>query len=183
MAEANKISLEIYQLIVQSITSSNQLDDMADKLTQLLVGALGIKGAAIYILDPVREELELLSSTGLSIEYTNKGPILVDKSIKIGSNREPVIVEDTASSDMLQYPEKALQEGVRAIVSYPIIVRDNIIGSLRLYHSETWRISEDDIRFVEVLAQTTGLALLCFRLALAVHNVKDTVDDIHAIWL
>lgn len=183
MAEANKISLEIYQLIVQSITSSNHLDDMADKLTQLLVGALGIKGAAIYILDPVREELELLSSTGLSVDYTNKGPILVDKSIKIGSNREPVIVEDTASSDRLQYPEKAQLEGVRAIVSYPIILRDNIIGSLRLYHSETWRISEDDIRFVEVLARTTGLALLCFRLAVAVHNVKDTVDDIHAIWL
>lgn len=183
MAEANKISLEIYQLIVQSITASHHLDDMADKLTQLLVGALGIKGAAIYILDPVREELELLASTGLSIDYTNKGPILVDKSIKIGSNRKPVIIQDTTSSDLLQYPEKAQQEGVKAIVSYPIIVRDNIIGSLRLYHSETWPISEDDIRFVEVLAQTTGLALLCFRLAIAVHNVKDTVDDIHDIWL
>lgn len=183
MAQANKITLEIYQLIVQSITSSNHLDDMADKLTQLLVGALGIKGAAIYILDPIQEELELLASTGLSFDYINKGPILVDRSIKIGSNREPVIIQDTASSDLLQYPEKAQQEGVRAIVSYPITVRNNIIGSLRLYHSETWPISEDDIRFVAVLAQTAGLALLCFRLANAVHHVKDTMDDIHAVWL
>lgn len=183
MDQVNKISLEIYQLIVQTITSSNHLDDMADKLTQFLVGALGIKGASIFILDPVREELELLASTGLSIEYINKGPVLVDKSIKIGANREPVIIQDTTSSDLLQYPEKAQQEGIRAIVSYPIIVRDNIIGSLRLYHSEPWDISKDDIGFVEVLAQTTGLALLCFRLANAVTNVKETVDDIHSIWL
>jgi GAF domain-containing protein len=183
MTQANKISLEIYQLIVQTITSSNHLDEMADKLTQFLVGALGIKGAAMFILDPVREELELLASTGLSIDYVNKGPILVDKSIKIGSNREPVIIRDTASSDRLQYPEKARQEGVKAIVSYPIVVRNNLIGSLRLYHSEPWHISDDDIRFVEVLARTTGLALLCFRLTNVVTNVKETVEDVHSIWL
>lgn len=183
MDQENKISLEIYQLIIQTITSSNHLDEMADKLTQLLVGTLGIKGATIFILDPVQEELELLASTGLSIAYINKGPILIDKSIKFGANRETVIIPDTTASDQLQYPEKARQEGIRAIISNPIIVRGNIIGSLRLYHSEPWHISKDDISFMEVLAQTTGLALLCFRLANAVTNVKETVDDIHAIWL
>jgi GAF domain-containing protein len=183
MAKANKINLEIYQLFVQTISTSNLLDEMADKLTQLLVGSLGIKGASLFILNPELEELELLASSGLSIDYVQKGPVLVDRSIKVGSNREPVIIQDTETSDKLQYPEKAKQEGVRAIVAYPIIVRGKIIGSLRLYHSEKWQLTDEDIRFVEALSQTIGLALLCFRLASVVSDVKETVNDIHPVWL
>jgi GAF domain-containing protein len=183
MTQENKISLEIYQLLVQTISSANHLDEMADRLTQLLAGSLGIKGASIFILNPELEALELVSSAGLSLDYINKGPILVDRSIRFGSNREPVIIADATTSDRLQYPEKARQEGVRAIVSYPIVVREKLIGSLRLYDSEEWRISEDDVRLVEALSQTVGLALLCFRLASAVGNVKETVNDIHPIWL
>jgi GAF domain-containing protein len=183
MAQENKITLEIYQILVQTITSANHLDEMADRLTQLLAGSLGIKGASIFILNPEQEALELVSSAGLSLDYISKGPILVDRSISFGSNREPVIIADTATSDRLQYPEKAQQEGVRAIVSYPIVVREKLIGSLRLYHSERWQISDDDVRFVEALSQTVGLALLCYRLASAVGNIKETVGDIHPIWL
>lgn len=183
MAKASKINLEIYRLFVQTISTSNLLDEMADKLTQLLVGSLGIKGASLFILNPELEELELLASSGLSIDYVQKGPVLVDRSIKIGSNREPVIIQDTETSDKLQYPEKAKQEGVRAIVAYPIIVRGKIIGSLRLYHSEQWQLTDEDIRFVEALSQTIGLALLCFRLANVVSDVKETVNDIHPVWL
>ncbi len=183
MAQTNKITLEVYQLIIQTISSSGHIDEMANRLTQLLVGALGIKGASLFILNPELEALELLASAGLSIDYINKGPILVDRSIKFGPNREPVIIEDTAASDQLQYPEKAVQEGIRAIVSYPVVVRGKIIGSLRLYDAERWQISQEDIQYVESLAQTIGLALLCFRLANALDTVKDTVNDIHPVWL
>jgi GAF domain-containing protein len=183
MTEENKINLELFQLLVQTISKANHLEEMADQLTQLLTGSMGIKGASIFILNPELEALELVSSAGLSLDYINKGPLLVDKSIKIGSNREPVVIPDTATSDRLQYPEKAKQEGVRAIVSYPIMVREKLIGSLRLYHSEPWQISDDDIRFVEILSQAVGLALLCYRLASAVGSVKDTINDIHPIWL
>lgn len=183
MTQENKISLELYQLFVETIASAGHLDEMADRLTQLLTGSLGIKGASIFILNPELDALELVSSAGLSLDYIHKGPILVDKSIRIGSNREPVIIPDTTASDRLQYPEKATQEGVRAIVSYPIVIRGKLIGSLRLYHSEKWAVSTDDVRFVEALSQTVGLALLCFRLASAVGSIKETVSDIHPIWL
>jgi signal transduction protein with GAF and PtsI domain len=183
MADQNKIDLEIYKLFVKTISEANHIEEMSTRLTQILVGALGIKGASLFILDPEREELELLSSAGLSMEYVNKGPIFVDKSIKVGPNREPVIIMDTQASDQIQYPEKAKDEGVRSIVSYPITMRKKIIGSLRLYHSEQWEISKEDLDFVEALAQTTGLALMYFRVANAVGSVKEVVSDIHSVWL
>ena len=91
MAVQSKIDLEIFQVVFEVITKSENADTMANQLTQVLVGALGIKGATIFVLNPELEELEILASSGLSINYVNKGPILVDKSIKLSSNREPVI--------------------------------------------------------------------------------------------
>jgi GAF domain-containing protein len=183
MTEQNSINLDIYRLLIQTISDASDLDIMAQTLTQILVGALGIKGAALYILDPVREELELLASAGLSIDYVNKGPILVDKSIKIASNREPVIVSDTANSDKLQYPEKAAEEGVRAIISHPIVMRGKLIGSLRLYNSRQWEPTEEEMVYVEMLSQNLGVTLMYFRVANAVASVKETINDIHPVWL
>ena len=181
--EQNQINLEIYKLLVKTISEAGDLDTMAHQLTQIMVGALGIKGAALYILDPEKEALELLASAGLSINYVNKGPILVDKSIKFESNRNPVIISDTHASDKLQYPEKAREEGVRAIISHPIAMRGKIIGSLRLYHFQQWELSPEEIVYVEILTRTLALALMYFRVANAVLNVKDTVNDIHSVWL
>jgi GAF domain-containing protein len=183
MTEQNSINLEIYKLLVQTISEASDLEIMSNTLTQILVGALGIKGAALYILDPAREELELLASAGLSVDYVNKGPILVDKSIKVAHNREPVVISDTAASDKLQYPEKAAEEGVRAIISHPIVMRGKIIGSLRLYHSKQWEPSVDEMVLVEMLSQNLGVALMYFRVANAVRTVKETINDIHPVWL
>ena len=183
MTEQIRVNLEIYKLLVQTISEAHDLEVMATRLTQIMVGALGIKGAALYILNPDREELELLASAGLSISYVNKGPILVDKSIKIESNRKPVIINDTQSSNKLQYPDKAKEEGVRAIVSHPIVMRGKIIGSLRLYHSQPWELSQEELAFVETLSQNLGVALMYFRVANAILNVKETVNDIHSVWL
>jgi GAF domain-containing protein len=183
MTDQNTINLEIYKLLVQTISEAGDIEVMANSLTQILVGALGIKGAALYILDPAREELELLASAGLSVEYVNKGPILVDKSIKIASNREPVIISDTTTSEKLQYPEKAAEEGVRAIISHPVVMRGKLIGSLRLYNSRQWEPSGDELAYVEMLSQNLGVALMYFRVAHAVASVKETVNDIHPVWL
>ena len=169
--------------IGEVITKSENANTMANQLTQVLVGALGIKGATIFVLNPELEELEILASSGLSINYVNKGPVLVDKSIKLPSNREPVIISDVTTSDRLQYPEKAKEEEIRAIVSLPITLRGKIVGALRLYHSEVWDITERDVEHLQVVAQNIGIALMYFRLANAVLSVKETVNEVHSVWL
>ena len=70
-----------------------------------------------------------------------------------------------------------------AIVSLPITQRGKIVGALRLYHSEVWNIAETDIDYLQVVAQIIGIALMYFRLANALQAVKETVNDIHSVWL
>jgi signal transduction protein with GAF and PtsI domain len=178
-----KIDLTRYKLIVELVFDAKNPSFMGSQVAHLLVSTMGVKGASILVVNPGTESLEILATEGLSIEYVNKGPILVDKSIKLASNLKPVIITDTKGSDLLQYPEKAEKEGIRSIISLPINLRGKIIGALRLYHSEPWEISEQELSYLRLLTLDLGMALRYFRLSAVVDSVKDLLDEIHPIWL
>ncbi len=76
------------------------------------------------------EELELLAPFGLSTNYLSKGPLKADKSLRWTLRGEPVIIPDISRSDRLQYPEAAVQEGVAATVSTPILFLQEGIGQV-----------------------------------------------------
>jgi len=183
MVAEDRINMDIYKVVTRAIAASDNLEDMATQLTQLLVGALGIKGSTIFVLNPDTEELEALASFGLSINYMNKGPILVKKSLDHQLRGEPIVIRDVTKSDRLQYPEDAQKEGISAIVSLPISLHGKLIGVLRLYHYERWEVSERDLDSLMIFTENIGLALMYTRLLQALKFVKETVDEVHPIWL
>jgi transcriptional regulator with GAF, ATPase, and Fis domain len=183
MVAEDRINMDIYKVITRAIAASDNLEDMATQLTQLLVGALGIKGSTIFVLNPGTEELEALASFGLSINYMNKGPILVKKSLDHQLRGEPIVIRDVTTSDRLQYPKDAQKEGISAIVSLPISLHGKLIGVLRLYDYEQWDVSERDLDSLMVFTENIGLALMYTRLLQALKSVKETVSEVHPIWL
>jgi len=183
MVAEDRINMDIYKVVTRAIAASENLEDMATQLTQLLVGALGIKGSTIFVLNPATEELEALASFGLSISYMNKGPVLVKKSLDHQLIGEAIVIRDVTKTDRLQYPEDAQKEGVNAIVSLPIRLHGKLIGVLRLYHFEQWDVSERDLDSLMILSENIGLALMYTRLLQALKSIKETVDEVHPIWL
>ena len=57
------------------------------------------------------------------------------------------------------YPPEARQEGIASIVSLPIVLRERVIGVLRLYTAVPCRFEQDDIDFLAALAMQSGLAI------------------------
>lgn len=183
MGIEDKIDIDILKVVSRAIAESNNLVVMSNHLTQLLVGALGIKGSAIFVLNPETKELEALASFGLSIDYMNKGPVLADKSIGSVLSKEPVVIKDVANTERLQYPENAKKEGIGAIASIPIMLYGELIGALRLYHYEAWDISEQDIDSLLLLGEIIGLAMIYTRSLNVIQSIKGAIDEIHPIWL
>jgi transcriptional regulator with GAF, ATPase, and Fis domain len=183
MSAKDKIDIEIFKVVTGAIAQSDNLSTMTTHMSQLLVSALDIKGAAIFVLNPDTEELEVLASSGLSIEYLNKGPLLVSRSLGWPSKKEPAVISDISKTDRLQYPEEAKKEGIVAIVSLPVRFYGKVIGALRLYHGEAWEVSERDLESLNTLAEIIGMAMTYTRLLNALQSVKYTVDDVHGIWL
>ena len=178
MSSQDRIDIDIFKVISRSIAESNNLQDMCDHLTQLLVMAMEIKGATLFVLNPDSGELEILSSIGLSLNYLNKGPILIDQSIDSQLRGEPIVIGDVTASDRLQYPEDARREGIGAIVSVPVQIRGRIIGRLRLYHYEPWQISERDLDSLQLLAEIIAVAMEYTRMSNILRFIKSQVDEV-----
>ena len=183
MQTEDRINIDIFKAVTRAIAESHHMEIMANHLAQLLVGAMEIKGSTIFAINVVTKELEVLGSFGLSLQYMNKGPIHISRSIKSAEKHKAVVVRDVKNSDMLQYSSDAIKEGIGAIVSVPIHFSGRVIGVLRLYHHEQWDISDRDLDSLFVLAEIIGLAMMYARMNNVINDVRDTVSDVHEAWL
>jgi len=183
MSAEERIDIDLFKVVFRAMAHSDNLEIMANRLTQLLVAALEIKGCTIFILNPESNELEDLASFGLSIGYLEKGPVLSGKSIADTFKGKPIVISDVSHTDRLQYPQNAKAEGIGAIVSVPITLYGRVIGALRLYHNKVWDISDRDVDSLMVLAENIGLAMTYTRVLNALKTIRYTVDDIHSVWL
>jgi transcriptional regulator with GAF, ATPase, and Fis domain len=174
MATENRINIDIFKSVTRAIAHSEDLDIMANHLAQLLTAGLDIKGCAIFVLNGVTEELEILASFGLSAKYLTKGPLNMPQSIKATFQGTPVVIADIGkTAKALQYPEEARKEGITAIVSMPIVHLGDVIGVLRLYHYEPWTVSKQDLESLQILCGIIGLAMTYTRFHNSVHAIAE----------
>jgi GAF domain-containing protein len=180
MNGTERINIDVFKTVTRAIAESNNLGLMANHLTQLLVGALDLKGCTVFALNPDSRELEILASFGLSLAYLNKGPIYLDESLERLGEGKPVLPGDLADGEALQYPEQAAAEGIRTMITVPVNFCGEFIGALRLYHQEPWEISDADLDSLLLLAETIGLALTYTRLLNVVQGVREALDELPA---
>ena len=176
MGASEKIDIEVFKVVTRAIAHSDSLEAMSAYLSQLLVAALGIKGCSIFALNPAAGEFEIIGTFGLRASFLNKGPVLSRKSIARTLKGVPVVVSDIERSNVLQYPDQTRTEGVRAIISLPVILYGQVIGAMRLYHRKVWKLSDRDLDSLLVLAETVGLAMSYTRLVQGMQAVRDAVD-------
>jgi GAF domain-containing protein len=183
MSIENKINIELFKAIKSAMRQSSDIEDMGNIMVQILTGTLDIKGCTLFVANPDKKELEILTSFGLSTDYLSKGAISSQKSIAAIYNQEPQVIIDTAKTDLLQYPENAQKEGIKSIISLPIVFSGKVIGGLRLYNHQAWDVSDLDLETLMLFADHVGMAMMCTRLLNACMLIKGAVGDIHDIWV
>ena len=67
--------------ITGELTSTMEVSEVLDHLVRQTAEVMGVKGAALRLLDESSREFHLSVAWGLSEEYLFKGPIAADHSI------------------------------------------------------------------------------------------------------
>ena len=145
--------------VCKVVNSSLDLNEVLALITENIVELISVKACTIFLLDKIRNKLEVSASHGLSEAYLKKGPLDADKSIADTLDGQIVLILDTSKDTRVQYPEEAKKEGIVSLLSVPISVKDHIIGVLRLYTSEQRNFSDDEYELISGLADMGGIAI------------------------
>lgn len=136
--------------------------------------ALNVKGCTLFLFSPMSDKLKLAGSYGLSDEYLDKGTVSSLRSIASSlEDGQPVAVFDVTDDPRIQYPEAASKEGISSILSVPIIIGDKVIGCMRVYTSNPWEFTLEDVNFVQAVGQLVGMALEMCRIN---KGLKDSIE-------
>lgn len=118
-----------------------------------------VKGSTIRILDEKNQTLEIAAQDGLSKSYLKKGPVIlkrhpIDQKVLKG---HIVSTRDITREPHVLYVEEAKKEGIKSVLSVPLILEKRTIGVVRVYTSHPHDFSEEEIERLKVLASFGGI--------------------------
>jgi signal transduction protein with GAF and PtsI domain len=150
---------EAFFEVSRSLLSSASLNEILDLLVRRAVQVLDVKAGSLRLVDEKTHRLELVASHLLSRRYLDKGPLNADKSIPEVLKGKTVLVMDAQRDPRIQYREEAAREGIRTLLSVPVVAAKKVIGVLRLYTQDPRDFAEEELEFVSALAEMGGLAI------------------------
>lgn len=162
-----------YQYLYEAaaiLNSSRSSDSVLRAIAEHVTKALEVKGCSLMLLTPDKKVLLHTAAYGLSDWYVRKGPVSADISISESLAGKAVAVLDATKDERIQYKEQAKKEGIASILSVPMMLREEIIGVVRVYTSEPRQFTTEDIYFVGAIANLGAIALENSRLYEAVQK-------------
>lgn len=150
----------IFRDISRSVHSSTRVKEVLDLVVSKVSEALEARGALLRILNLETHELELSAAYGLSEKYLSKGHVSSQKVIaELCRENKVIIIEDVRTDPLVQYPKEAQEEGIRMMVDLPLSLRNHIVGVLRIFFPEQRRFSQEELNFVEFIAEQCAMAI------------------------
>jgi GAF domain-containing protein len=164
---------ELYE-VAAVLNSARDPQAVLHAIVALVAKAIGAKGCSLMLLTPDRKVLLHTAAYGLSDWYVRKGPVSADKSISESLEGKAVAVLEATKDERVQYRQQARKEGIVSILSVPTMLREEIIGVIRLYTVGPRQFSTEDIYFVGAVAHLGAIALENARLYEAVQKDYET---------
>ena len=163
--------------LTKAISHCKDLEEVALTTAHGVKTAFNVKGCTIFLLKKGRE-LGLAASSGLSEEYLNKGPVRYMQEITEAKDQVPIAIYDVQDDPRIQYPEEAQKEGISSLLGVPIVSRNKVVGALRVYTSEPWEFSMEDITIIQAIAQVCGIAMDTCRLVKGYKSSIEALKDL-----
>lgn len=154
-----KFYLREFKAISKAISTYEDLNILFNHFVEGISRAFKVKGACIMLYDEIEQQLFAVSTYGISENYQEKGPVFLDGQCDALDKGEPVFIQDMQDDPRVQYPEAAISENIRAMLTFPIKNHGAVVGLIRIYHSESIVLHSDDVDSISILALHLGLLI------------------------
>lgn len=165
--------------VAKVVNGTLDVSEILHTIVRCVTETMRVKACSLRLLDSKRLKLVLGAVYGLSEEYLNKGPILVKES---GIDRkslkgETIYVRDAQTDKDFQYRDMAKAEKIKSVLVVPLKVAETIIGVMRIYSETEREFDEQEIKFLEAVANLSAIALENARVHQALRKNYDLVIE------
>jgi GAF domain-containing protein len=145
--------------LASAINSTLDINEVLHTLTVKVCHNLGLKGAAIRLLDEDSGSLKLVASHGLSDDFLAVGHLVSTQLARAALKGETLVVDDVSTDKRVLLKKELAAEGIASMIIAPISARNEVIGTLRLYSTNKRKYPQDVVIMVQALAHQGGLAI------------------------
>lgn len=164
---------------VGQITASGKyLEEMLQLIVRIIAETMQARVCSIMLVDTQKNELVLKAAKCSSEEYWRKPNLKIGDSLisRVVKEKAPLMVRDVTNEKSYQYPELAKKEGVRSLLSVPMILKDHVIGVINVYSADERLFSNEDLRVLSTVADQATLAFENTKLSVAVQESREALE-------
>ncbi len=159
--------LETLQVIDRAILSARSSEEIAQAALQYIQQLIPCHRATVSVFDFQNNTGTVLATFVKNKTHVGTGlklPIQVFGLVEELKKGKPRIVDDVFSSPQPPVIEKLKAEGIRSFLNMPILIRDELIGTLNLGSKKTKAFTQEHLEIAREVADTLAIAMYQARL-------------------
>jgi len=162
----------------QIISSGKYLEEVLQLIVNIIAKMMQARVCSIMLVDSQKNELVIKAAKASSEEYWRKPNLKIGNSLisRVVKEKAPLMVRDVTKEEAYQYPELASKEGIRSLLSVPIMHKDHVIGVLNVYSADERTFSNEDMRLLSTVADQVALAFENTKLNVAVQETQEALQ-------
>lgn len=173
--------IKVFQKVTKLTSMVLDHQQVMDTIVRSLPDLMAVDAATIRLLDAETGQFVMGAAHGLSLEYLSRISIDTDETMEMIRSGYPVAKTDL-DRDFGQHDKELVQnEGVKSILTLPIIFQDGIIGMLRLLTRDKRIFTAEEISFSMALAEQVGIAISNSRMFTEMENQVDFMKEIQEL--
>lgn len=160
LQKANQRLQTLYES-AQAVSSTLDLQQVLNRLTQSTTEVMHVKACTIRLLDEMQQSMCLASSYGLTHTYFQKGCLLVNQNPLLRETLAGriIAIDDITQDTRLQYLKEAIAEGIRSTLTVPLPGRNGPLGIIRVYCDKVGRFTTSDKQYLSTVASHGSIAI------------------------
>lgn len=155
--------LKVFQEISRLINMARAPQEVMERVVGELPALLGADAATIRLLDEGTGDFVLGAASGVSEQYLARPSIASAEVMEELRRGMPAVCDDLVRTECavidVESCDQIQREGVKSVLSLPILYQEKTIGILRLLTRRPRHFTEEEVRFAMSLAEQVGIAI------------------------
>ncbi|MFH2124229.1 MAG: GAF domain-containing protein [Pseudomonadota bacterium] len=182
MEQVNELKyLKVFQKVTKLISMVLDHQQVMDTIVRELPNLLDIDAATIRLLDPSTNTFVMGAAHGLSMEYLSRTNIDTAETMAMINSGYPVAKSDVDQDSDFSDRDLVRQEGIKSVLTLPILFQDSVIGILRLLTRHNRVFTSEEISFSMALAEQVGISISNGRMFTEMENQIDFMKEVQEI--